>query len=198
VSSIDPTLIDIPKELRSERVFVRLLEDADAEALFESIEESREPLERWTLWAKDQVGVADSLAYIRRSQADWLLRRRLPVGIFDSASGRLLGCCGLEGMDWQKRAFEIGYWVRASAEGHGYVQDAVRLLTTLAFERFGANRVQIRMDPRNARSERVAQRAGYVLEATIPTAPVDGTDHSSDRHIYVLTPESYRRLPWAR
>jgi RimJ/RimL family protein N-acetyltransferase len=194
---IDPILIDIPTVMRGERATVRLLEDADAQPLFEAIDESRDRLGPWMPWAAHHVSVADSLIYIRQSQAEWLLRRRLPVGIFDSATGRLVGGSGLERIDWELRGFEIGYWLRTGAEGSGYAQETVRLLTTLAFSRLDANRVEIRMDPRNRRSERVAQRAGFEFEGTLRNVLVDWTGAVADRHIYALTADAYRRLPWA-
>jgi RimJ/RimL family protein N-acetyltransferase/uncharacterized protein (DUF952 family) len=194
---IDPILIEIPKVVRGERTSVRLLEDADAQALFEAIDESRERLGPWMPWAGRHVSVADSLLYIRQAQAEWLVRRRLPVGIIESATGRVVGGSGLERIDWESRSFEIGYWLRTGAEGSGYAQETVRLLTTLAFSRLDANRVEIRMDPRNRRSERVAQRAGFDFEGTLRNVLVDWTGAVADRHIYALTPDAYRRLPWA-
>lgn len=193
----DPLLLDIPTTLRGERVIVRLLEDPDAKALFEAIDASRDHLARWMPWATGHLSVDDSLRYIRRSHADWLLRTRFPVGIVVADTGQLIGGSGLERIDWQVRHFEIGYWVRADAEGRGYVQETVHLLTTFAFTQLGANRVQIRMDPRNARSERVAQRAGFELEGTLHNILLDADGLPSDRQVYALTPESYRALSWA-
>jgi RimJ/RimL family protein N-acetyltransferase len=193
----EPILIDIPAELRSERLLVRPLADSDASQLFEAIDESREHLAPWMPWAVSHVSMSDSLVYIRRSAAQWLLRERLAVCFFELGSGRLLGGSGLERIDWNTRDFEIGYWVRVSAEGRGYVAETVRLLTRLAFEQLGANRVQIRMDPRNVRSARVAERAGYLLEGTLRNVSVDATGGLADRHIYALTPLDYARLPWA-
>jgi RimJ/RimL family protein N-acetyltransferase len=195
-ASIDPLLIDVPSVLQGERVLLRPLVDSDAHALFEAVDQSRSHLAPWMLWAEAHRSVDDSLLYIRRSQAQWILRERLPVGIFERTSGSFLGNSGLERIDWHLRRFEIGYWLRASAEGRGYVHEAVRLLTTLAFRELAANRVQIRMDPRNERSERVAQRLGFVFEGTLRNSSIDANGAPADRHIYALTPETYAQLPW--
>jgi RimJ/RimL family protein N-acetyltransferase len=85
------------------------------------------------------------------------------MAICERLSGRLLGGTGLHRIQWEGPRFEIGYWLRTSAEGQGYVQEGVTLLTVLAFETLQAQRVQIRMDPRNARSQSVAARVGYVF-----------------------------------
>ena len=166
-ASIDPLLIDVPSVLQGERVLLRPLVDSDAHTLFEAVDQSRSHLAPWMLWAEAHCSVDDSLLYIRRSQAEWILRGRLPVGIFETATDTFVGGSGLERIDWRVRRFEIGYWLRASAQGRGYVHEAVQLLTTLAFRELAANRVQIRIDPRNGRSERVAQRLGFVFEGTL-------------------------------
>jgi RimJ/RimL family protein N-acetyltransferase/uncharacterized protein (DUF952 family) len=195
--AVDPMLLDIPTVLRGRRVLLRLLTDEDADSLFDAVDESREQLAPWMPWEQAHLSATDSLQYIRQSQADWFLRRRLPVGIFDSATGRLLGGSGLERINWNARSFEIGYWLRTSAEGNGYVQETVRLLTSLAFDRLDANRVHIQMDPRNQRSERVAQRAGFTFEGTLHNVSIDSSGAPSDRHVYALTPDAYERLAWS-
>ena len=77
------------------------------------------------------------------------------------------------------------------------MQETVRLLTRLAFGQLAANRVSIRMDPRNGRSQRVAERAGFIFEGTLRNVTLDASGAPSDRHIYALTPETYARLAWA-
>ena len=58
--------------------------------------------------------------------------------------GGLLGGTGLHRIDCELRRFEIGFWIRASAEGQGYVSEAVQAMTALAFDQLDARRVQIR------------------------------------------------------
>jgi RimJ/RimL family protein N-acetyltransferase len=65
------------------------------------------------------------------------------------------------------RRFEIGYWVRRRFAGQGYITEAVRGITRFAFETLAARRVEIHCDARNERSQAVARRAGYELEATL-------------------------------
>ena len=193
-----PPGIALPDVLRGARVVVRPFRLADGAPLLEAIDESRERLAPWLVWVDGHRSLDDSRAFILGAQAHWARREDLPVGIFDGTTGGLLGGSGLHRIDWALRRFEIGYWLRTSAQGRGYMQEAVRLLTSLAFEQLHASRVEIRMDPRNRRSQRVAERLGYVLEGTLRNCALDGAGLPSDRHIYALIPADYRRLPWAR
>ena len=70
-------------------------------------------------------------------------------------------------IDWTLRKFEIGYWRRTGCEGRGFVTEAVRAMARLAFDTLNARRVEIRMDDNNVSSWRVAERAGFTLEALL-------------------------------
>jgi RimJ/RimL family protein N-acetyltransferase len=150
-----PTLIELPDELRSARIVVRPYRADDAEAVYAAIDESRDRLSPWLPWVHRHQSPDDSRDFCIRSAANWLARTTLEVGIFDARDGRFLGASGFPRLDWRARIFETGYWLRRSAEGHGYVSEAVQLLARLAFERLSANRLEIRCDARNNRSRAV-------------------------------------------
>ncbi len=192
-----PLLIEIPEVLHGPRVQVRPYRPEDAPAVWEAIEESRASLRPWLPWVDGLRSLDDVRAYTIRARARWLLREDLTVGVFERASGRFLGGSGLHRMDWGLRTFEVGYWLRRTAEGHGFMREAVRLLTRLAFETLGANRVEIRMDPRNGRSPKVAEGLGYVLEGQLRRCAPGPDGQPADRLVFALLPEEYRRLDWA-
>jgi len=152
-------------ELRGERVLVRPYRADDADDLYAAIEASRDHLRPYMPFADEtEAELRDWLAH---AMARWLLREELTVGVWEIANGRYLGGSGLRPHDWSIGFFEIGYWLRADAEGHGYMAETVRLLTDYAFTSLGANRVQIRCDARNTRSAAVAERCGFVREALL-------------------------------
>ena len=194
---VSPLLIPLPEELDGPRVRVRCYRPDDAQALWEAVNESRAHLEPWMPWAAAYHSVDDARTTNARIQARWLLREDLTMGIFERESGRFLGGSGLHRVNWDIRAFEIGYWVRRSAEGHGYVTEAVQVLTRMAFDGLQANRVEIRMDASNTRSRRVPERLGFVLEGTLRNSAAGTERGPRDTHIYALVPDDYRSLDWA-
>ena len=70
-------------------------------------------------------------------------------------------------IDWSLRRFEIGYWRKTGCAGRGIVTEAVRALSRMAFDVLRARRVEIRVDNNNERSWKVAERAGFTLEAVL-------------------------------
>lgn len=175
--------------LDGDHVRIRSFQPDDADTLFAAIQESREHLQRWLPWVPNYESVADSRDFIARAQARYLLREAFDLGLFDRQSGALLGGIGLHPHDWNIGYVEIGYWLRTSAEGHGYMTEAVRALTSYAFASLSAHRVQIRCDARNERSAAVAVRAGYLQEAHLRNHRRGQDGILRDTLIYAMTPD---------
>ena len=161
------TLIPLFGELRNDRVIVRPYHESDAQALFEAVAESRDHLRRWLPFADEHQTVEESRDWIIHQIANWVLREDMNVGIWEAATNRYLGGSGFHPRNWETRYFEIGYWVRASAEGQGYITDAVKLQIDYVLNSLKATRVEIRCDERNVRSAEVARRLGFVQEARL-------------------------------
>ena len=62
---------------------------------------------------------------------------------------------------------EAGYWTAPGARGQGFTAEALGLLSGWAFDDVGVRRVELRVDPDNAGSRRVAERAGFRAEGTV-------------------------------
>jgi RimJ/RimL family protein N-acetyltransferase len=159
------TLVPMFEELRGDLVVVRTYRPEDAPLLFDAVAESRDHLRPWMPWADSHQTLEESLDWINRVRANWIIRSDMPLAMFDADDpARYLGGTGLHPRDWDVPYFEIGYWIRPTATGRGYVTEAVKLLTAFALDVIGAKRVEIRCDERNVPSANVARRAGFVFE----------------------------------
>jgi ribosomal-protein-serine acetyltransferase len=174
---IDHILIPLFDMLNGSRITIRHYQGADALAFFAAVEESRDRLTPWDAWPHRCRTLADAQRMIASFQADFILRQEMEMGIWQQASGAFLGSIMLRPLNWAIRSFEIGYWLRTSAEGQGYMGEALRLLVDFAFSELGANRMMLRIDARNTRSLALAERAGFVREGCLRNAEraADGT-----------------------
>ena len=85
--------------------------------------------------------------------------------ILDTASGELVGCCGVD--DWsQEDVAQFGYWIGPEPRGRGYATRAVLLFTRWLFDT-GAARVCLTIVAGNEGSIAVARRAGFEYEGTM-------------------------------
>jgi len=190
----EPLLAELPDAWVGDRVVVRPYREDDASTLFRAINESRDHLRRWLPWPDQHQRVEETLAFIRRAQGRWVLRESVDVGIFTRDGGELLGGTGLHLRDWSIGYFEIGYWIRQSAEGNGYVAEAVKLLASFAFANWDAVRVEIRCDAQNARSAHVAERLGFVYEGTLRKSGPAPDGQLRDTMIFALTCDDFGRV----
>lgn len=191
---MDPLLIEVPTRLETPRLILRCPQPGDGARLNEAVRDSIADLRPWMPWAQSVPSVDESEAYCRRQQARYLLREDLVLLIFDrepgGAAGRLLGATGLHRIDWSLRRFEIGYWARHGHAGQGYITEAVRALTRMAFDQLEARRLEVRMDDRNEASQRVAESAGFSFEGVLrnDSLAVDGSPR--DTCIYAKVREA--------
>lgn len=161
------TLVPLPDQLESDRIVLRPYRGEDGEAVFAAIDEARGHLAPWMDWTHHHRTADDSRDYCLRMAAAWILRTDLTVGVFDRVDGRVLGGAGFHVRDWERRVFEVGYWLRPTAVGNGHATAAVRLLVNMAFRDLTASRVELVCDANNESSRRVAERAGFVFEGTL-------------------------------
>lgn len=181
---MNPILLDFPDSMETERLTIRSPLPGDGAELQAAVAESLDDLAPWMPWADHLPTAEEEEALVRRAHARFLTREDLWFLLFLRGTHTLVGGSGLHRIDWQVPRFEIGYWVRRRFAGQGYITEAVRAITGFAFERLGARRVEIRCDPRNLLSQRVAQRAGFALEATLHNHSVAADGEVRDTLIY--------------
>ena len=164
---MNPILKDFPDHFETERLLIRSPHPGDGKALFEAVTESLPELKPWMPWAHIDVTIEAEETVARRAHANFLARSDLMLLLWDKSTHELVGGSGLHRFDWDVPSFEIGYWVRTSYAGQGYMTEAVKGISNFAFEKLFAERVEIRMDDRNERSWRVAERCHFKWEGTL-------------------------------
>ncbi len=143
-------------------------------------------------------------ALVAKFQADYHAGRDLGFGMF-SEGGEILGGVGLHArVPLNPSGLEVGYWCRSAHAGKGWVTLAVRMVTTLVFDRFGCDRFQVSYDEANVASRRVVEKCGFPLEGVVrnlmgavPAQAGAGGYRGTRRHrLHALVPDDLPRLDW--
>ncbi|HEV7300292.1 MAG TPA: GNAT family protein [Tepidisphaeraceae bacterium] len=158
---------ELPETIETERLIIRPPRPGDGAAVNEAVRESFAELHRWMIWAKEVPTPEASEENVMAAVAKFAAREDLRLHLYDKASGALVGSSGLHAIDWAVPKCEIGYWMRTSRAGQGYATESAAAIAELALATLGARRVEIRVDPLNERSWRVAERLGFTLEGTL-------------------------------
>jgi RimJ/RimL family protein N-acetyltransferase len=187
---------DIPYSttLGDDRLLLRAVTEDDVTGLFEAIEESKEQLSRWMAWCAPSYVRADAEAHVRPQPEAWREGREYNFLILDRHTGKILGNCGINRIDWLNLYGNLGYWVRTSAAGSGVATAATRLLLGFAFEQIQLMRVEIVAAVGNTASQRVAEKVGAARESLARNrCRAGGVQH--DAYVYSVIPENVRARP---
>jgi RimJ/RimL family protein N-acetyltransferase len=192
-------VIPPPYRIETERLVVRCWEPVDAPLLKDAVDSSLDHLRRWMPWARDEPQSLDEkVELLRRFRGQFDVGENFIYGIFARDESEALGGTGLHPRSGED-AFEIGYWMRASATRRGFVTESTAALTRVAFELCGVDRVEIRVEPENQVSLRVPRRLGFVEEATLrrrlPPAEPDGPRR--DAVVFTMVAEQLAGSPCA-
>lgn len=182
--AVDPILLDFPYSFDTERLTIRGPMPGDAASLREAVLESQNELIPWMPWAMAIPTEEEYEIRIRQGRLKFLAREDLWLLLFLRGTNVCVGSSGLHRIDWAVPKFEIGYWVRTSYSGQGYITEAVNGITDFAFKTLGARRMEIRCDAKNVRSAAVARRTGYVLEGTLYQDARDHFGNLRDTHVF--------------
>jgi ribosomal-protein-serine acetyltransferase len=173
----------MPRFALNDGLFLRPLEEADADELHALIERNRAQLARWLRWAQEQTP-EQTLEYILRARAKESAGSGLRRAIV--AEQQIVGAVDFRQIDWPNRCAEIGYWLDQAHHGRGIMTSAVAALVDHAFAALRLNRLEIRTDVQNAPSRAVAERLGFRYEGTLRQAYRVTDERYSDDAVYSL------------
>ena len=180
----NPILLDIPEQFETERLMIRAPRSGEGEIIHAAIHESIDHLRPWLTWAQHLPTVEESELRVRGDRAAFLARESLQFHLWRKRDDLFVGGLFLR-PDWSIPSFEIGYWLRTTMQGHGYMAEALTGLVAFAFEHLQARRLEVFCNPRNTPSAAVAERAGFRLEAQMTKSWRNGRGELTDSLLYV-------------
>jgi ribosomal-protein-serine acetyltransferase len=147
--------------------------------------ESRQDVYPWLPWCRPDYQLGDATDWVPVQVERWLQGVEFQFAI-RSDDGEYLGGCGINGINRENGFANLGYWVRSSATGRGVAPQAVRLVRDWAFANTDLARLEVVMAVENARSARVAEKAGAHFEGVLRARlRLHGRTH--DARLYALT-----------
>lgn len=155
--------------LEGESCYLRILNEDDASSFTEMLIANKK---YWSVFEPRQEAsfftVIRQREKIRESLFQMRDRREYNFGIFHPATGKLIGHISLYSI--KRLPFSsgfVGYSIDERMIGRGIGTEAVRLVTTFAFEQVALHRVEAYVSPRNKGSITVLEKAGYLREGLL-------------------------------
>jgi [ribosomal protein S5]-alanine N-acetyltransferase len=185
-----------PTRLRldAERTAIRPLSLDDVDEFTVAVAANRRHTEPWEpIRTESHYTRAGQAETLRRDMEAWELGTGYAFAVLDREAGdRIIGRIALGNVvhgAWRNAT--LGYWVAADAGGRGHATTAALLICEFAFEHAGLHRVQPAVIPRNVRSVRVVEKAGFRLEGrAVRYLCINGV--WEDHDVYAMTEEEWR------
>jgi [ribosomal protein S5]-alanine N-acetyltransferase len=175
------------------RTAIRAVRPSDAEDLLELRLRNRAFLAPWDpLRPASFFTLAGQAEWIALQQRAWTDDRGYGFVMLDTEDDdRVVGGINLFNIVRSARqSAGMGYWVDEAAGSRGHATAAVRLMSTFAFEHLGLHRLEPAVMPRNARSNRVMEKAGFRHEGiAVRYLRIAGV--WEDHALYAMTAEDY-------
>lgn len=154
-----------PPTLETERLYLRALDETDADAVFAYA--GNPNMTNYTLWETHRT-LEDSLLFVR----DYAMSRyceRVPEPLGMTLRERPDWVIGSMGCFWVSKPnaiMELGYAIGEPYWGQGLVVEAARVLLDHTFTEYPVERMQARVIVENRASHRVLQKLGFVYEGS--------------------------------
>jgi len=201
----------IPKEITySDGNFClvfRPLMEADADAINAAVMLSIENLRPFMDWANRKLNVENQLERIQKSKESYSKGIEFDFSVIDINTGEFLMSATLgPPRSLNKKALSIGYWTSTKYVNKGLATLITKILTILAFDYLGCDRVEIGCNQSNEKSIRVINNCNFILEGKVrnyftePTREMIKNGYCQDRTCfqYALITQDLINLSWYR
>jgi RimJ/RimL family protein N-acetyltransferase len=160
--------------IETSRLWLRCPQPGEGAALHSAVQESLPALRQWPdslPWAQKPQTPEKAEDYCQSCFGAFVLGLSWPMLMHDKATGTLVGSVGFHRIDAKVPEFELGYWCRTSAHGHGLMSEAVAALSDAALDLIPSARLVCRVDERNAASCRVVEKSRYRFVRSVIEMP---------------------------
>jgi RimJ/RimL family protein N-acetyltransferase len=156
-----------PYRIETERLVIRCYDPEDAPLLKAAIDSSLEHLLPWMPWARfEPQSVEEKVQLCRMFRGQFDLDDNYVYGIFSADETEQFGGSGFHKRGGEG-SLEIGYWVAAGAVGRGIATEVTAVQTRAGFELAGLDRIDIQVDPANARSLAIPRKLGFTEDGRL-------------------------------
>ena len=132
----------------------------DVDKIFNIIDSEREYLAEWLPFVSITNEVADTMKFVK----NYVEAESKEPTFAIHFKNQLVGLIGLKDTDLDNQKTEIGYWLSQNYQHLGIVTESAAALINYIFDELNLNRIQLKGATGNFKSQRVAERLGFIRE----------------------------------
>ncbi len=152
--------------MRGESIFIKSLEECDAEAMMHLESKNRDFFQLYTALREDNFYTLEGQKErIRKGNEKQELDEQYSFGIYLNETEELIGSVTLsEVLRGPLQGCFIGYTLDKHHNGKGYMTEAVKLVVSYAFDELKLHRIEAGVMPHNIGSIKVLEKSGFHKE----------------------------------
>ena len=155
-------MLNLPENIETERLLIRKLRLADAEAVYYGYA-SRSEATLYVSWPT-HTSIEVTRQFLAVKQDDWVSGVDYAYAIEEVESGKLIG--GIGAVDEQGKV-SLGYIINPDYKGRGYATEATRALVHVLTTIPEVWRIWAFCDVDNIASQKVLEKSGFTYEAVL-------------------------------
>lgn len=150
--------------IRTPRLDIRLLQEGDGQVLHQAKAETWDDLARVFAWASERQTLEQDEVYVRQCHARAILREDFNMMGIERETKKPVIWAGIHCHDWRTKEFQIGFWVRKSAQQQGFALETANALARYSFAVFKPNRLVACHKEGNEATGKVVKKLGFEYE----------------------------------
>jgi RimJ/RimL family protein N-acetyltransferase len=148
--------------LTTPRLLLRPYHQEEAQSFLDLLEENRARLESdFPDRTSSVTNLEEAVSRIKILEYQRRTGDLHSFGLWRQQDHQYIGDITIRRLARGKKVAEVGYYIDASAEGQGYVSEAMHALLDYAFEVLRMEAINLRCAKENQRSQKVAERCGF-------------------------------------
>lgn len=182
-------------KLEGNNIYIRFLEEGDAEAVLDLQLRNKEFFQKYVSTRNGEFYTLEVQKRLIGSNNEQSKRdEKYSFGIFQKNNDTIIGNIALtEVFRGPLQSCYIGYYLDLECNGKGYMTEAVRLAVKFGFEDIKLHRIEAGVMPRNLRSMRVLEKAGFIKEG-IARKNVNINGKWEDHQVLAILDEDYKHI----
>ena len=171
----------LPKEIFTDRVTLQSLKVEHASQINEAITESFEELSQWLDWCKTIPTIIQTTQFCKDSIE--LVKKNLQAtySIFSKENIYI----GNISLIKNNNSIEVGYWLRSSQTGKGYMSEAINAILALKNSELKKYQIFLTTDNLNKKSWQLAEKPGFKLKKIIKNDCFGEDKTTRDTRLYI-------------
>lgn len=147
---------------------VRLLEQNDAEAFFETVTANKARLEAFFPVTIENTSTLESTTvFINEMLIKSQAKLNYPFVVIDTQTNNIIGYIHVKNIDWDIPKAELGFFMDEDYAGKGILHRAMKLLIDHFFNELGFEKLYLRMHELNTSARKLAEKCGFVVEGQL-------------------------------